>query len=116
MTAKTRQILDAIEDVLLAGHNCQTFDEDRAAATELWDIMSALRGPDADDCVNAKTATVRIRTAAFPRLTQQLLSDSKASARFANKPMFTSLDKEDAAAGGIHFEHHIEAASMALKP
>lgn len=67
MTPGVRAALDAVEDVLLG------LDTD---ATDLWDILSALRGPDdrrayGDPRGSKKSATVPIRRAAFPRLAEK---------------------------------------------
>jgi hypothetical protein len=54
------RVLETIEDVLLRG------DDD---ARNLWDILSALRGPDVDPLFTIKgRTTVHVRRAAFPRL------------------------------------------------
>jgi hypothetical protein len=126
MTAKTRQILDIIEDALLAGHNsdygaASSFEDngvdpvialiDVKTATELWNILSALRGPDNEE-LDAKVATIRIRATAFPRLAEAVRASTKLhGAGFANKPMFEKGDymegsEENPTAGGMHFEAH----------
>lgn len=58
MTGKVRQVLDQIDAVLAEGS-----DDSR----RLWDIMTALRGPDHFENQGRKdTGTIYIRQAAFP--------------------------------------------------
>jgi hypothetical protein len=59
------RVLETIEDVLLRG------DDD---ARNLWDILSALRGPDEVSYYSWETkarTTVHMRRAAFPRLARK---------------------------------------------
>jgi hypothetical protein len=130
MTAKTRQILDIIEDALLAGHNSNRnvsdlglaarAIQDGNTATELWNILSALRGPDNEE-QSAKIATIDVRQRAFPRLAEQARNTSQfTTARFGNRPMFDKSEsmkglEEVPALGGGHFEAHIIMAWDALR-
>ena len=43
----------------------------------LWDVLSALRGPDDDDEITKKKTTIPIRAAAFPKLKKALDSSSR---------------------------------------
>jgi hypothetical protein len=57
MRPMTRQILDVIDRELATGSD---------AAQELWDVLSALRGPDIGDTGIKEDSTIPIRRAAFP--------------------------------------------------
>lgn len=55
-----REVLDIIDDFLAEGPEM--------AARRLWDVLTALRGPDDEKADEVKSAyTARIRGAAFPR-------------------------------------------------
>lgn len=120
MDDKAREVLRQIEDILMAGGT---------AATDLWDIMAALRGPD-NEAVPAKNATIFIRRQAFPRLTEQI---GYGHASFADAPMFrpdpewkrggdprrwknvNALIVVRADEAGDHFQHHVRRALEALE-
>ena len=56
---KVRKALDAIDEILSG--------KDSFAATYMWDVLSALRGPDVDDQGLKDATTSVIRAAAFPK-------------------------------------------------
>jgi hypothetical protein len=61
MRPKVRAMLDQLDAFFI--------DEEHADTKVLWDVLSALRGPDNDVQSDLKnTSTIPIRTAAFPRL------------------------------------------------
>lgn len=60
MRRAVREALTKLEDVLIRG------DKD---ASDLWDILSALRGPDVAELQGVKgVTTVVVRRTAFPRI------------------------------------------------
>lgn len=79
---------------------------------KLWNILTALRGPDNDDIYQKERTTVPIRRAAFPKMAEQ--SDIwPCGAQFmsfsiANVPDFTPRDDD------THFDFHARAAARAL--
>lgn len=80
---------------------------------KLWDILTALRGPDRDDQQRYKGGlTAVIRSAAFPKAA---VARSRAfSADFA--PSYTGQEVKTGAAGlaNSHYGLHVEAAAVAL--
>lgn len=102
MTSKTQQMLDQIDAALAANDT---------SSQELWDILSALRGPDNYANYNRKeTGTVYVRQAAFPKT-----AESGNFYRAQMKPFEGPLDltyhtvDED-----MHFEGHLQQAFTAL--
>jgi hypothetical protein len=67
MRGTVRDILHQIDLIFAAGSN-SAYDEQAAkTARQLWDVLSALRGPDTENG-NAKCATtIVIRAACFPK-------------------------------------------------
>ena len=59
MSPRTREMLDQIDTFLVRRGS---------EAGELWDILTALRGPDSENETIKKYATCPIRRAAFPKL------------------------------------------------
>lgn len=101
------KILNDIEEFLLTADQ-----EDRRG---LWDILTALRGPD-DRQVQVKKhiTTARIRTLAFPRLQR---APFKVLADFSVKkvaPEVPDIDSDDWSKNS-HFYHHVQNAVNALK-
>ena len=62
MRPSVRDALDRIEQILL--------DEDEETTHDVWDVLTALRGPD-EDRYDKTTTTAVIRGAAFPRLAKR---------------------------------------------
>lgn len=82
----------------------------------LWDVLSALRGPDCEDPPRGDIKnkyTVPVRRAAFPRL---IYATHKCAAGFGPRETKASgLDSNYTRAGGDHFARHITAAVHALR-
>lgn len=111
MRKAVRAELDHIEKLLLKG------GED---ARHLWDILSALRGPDEKDGPDKNMTTCPVRRRAFPKL--------------ARHPARYNVEASFRRRGGVnprmpvvfqyvlgthlhatHFEHHIRKAAVAIK-
>lgn len=105
---KLRAILDQIDDVL-AGDDTET-------SVQLWDVLSALRGPDYRG--NKDATTNYIRHAAFPKMASLPSTDSIRSYCGANARVNMILNN----AGPLilesyahnHFYNHIDLAFVAL--
>jgi hypothetical protein len=83
MRPKVRALLDQIDSFFIT--------EEAADTRPLWDILTALRGPDNDDEEAKETTTIPIRRAAFPRLSADAQGDgmeSRTGAVFT--PLLTS--------------------------
>lgn len=94
---KLRKILTTIEDVLLG--------DDTDLRTDLWNVLTALRGPDTGD-INVKTfSTCLIRMRAFPRIARS----GKAPADFVGVKPFSARDDSG------HFNAHAWNAWDALR-
>lgn len=113
MNPRLRGILDQIDEVLA---------EESTTSGALWDVLTALRGPDWEESDQVKdSATVPIRVAAFPR-TAQATRDRRSA--YANRALFSCYggkfdstivpDGLNHAVIGSHFQGHIDAAASAL--
>lgn len=92
-------VLDRIDEVLASGG---------AESRQLWDILTALRGPDSGDIVVKRDYTAPIRAAAFPR-------SADANSRFSLAFMWpTTLPSVHTAQLDQHFFSHIDTALTAL--
>lgn len=117
LPATARDMLDLIDRFLLARMKDPCFTKTEAA--KLWDVLSALRGPDFDDGkgIELKAATtVPIRRVAFPRLTAFLTksgvyTDIPAAFSGADALMadIDVIDVAEARVNARHFPHHIRA-------
>jgi hypothetical protein len=78
---------------------------------KLWDVLTALRGPDMRKSYNLKnTTTSRIRTAAFPRLATRGVGAFGASfsqGKMIRVPAVLTTDH-------MHFIKHVKGATRAL--
>lgn len=101
-----REVLDLIDNFLLEGDSTET--------NKLWDVLSALRGPDSDDFRLKDETTIHIRRAAFPRFssTQNRWGDNKTRAVFTSDHPYVSPRTTSSASG--HFCSHIRSAAMVL--
>jgi hypothetical protein len=99
LTANASYALKYIDDVLSRGGE---------AAVQLWDVLSALRGPDDRLCDKSYTTEV-IRTAAFPQTA--LLGGVANRAAFASSR--TRFDQRGADSNG-HFASHVRKAAETL--
>lgn len=102
MTLKVREVLDIIDGVLAGGAQ---------DARELWNILTALRGPDddGDDWLRKGKTTVHIRAAAFPKTAR--------SADFEQATMKTDVKYDPTPGTKLHDWHffgHIDRAADAL--
>ncbi len=115
---KLRRILNKIDTVLSASYN-----DDSAVAAKLWDVLSALRGPDSElgNWHKIKDATTSVlRKIAFPKtfatLSGSIVMNEKATgasdsvARAALRSAITSLEEST----GVHFTGHIDKGFTAL--
>lgn len=98
---KVRRVLDEIDTVLEQG--------DRAAA-QLWNVLSALRGPDDGDWLLKTQTTEPIRRTAFPKVAAKsdtLKGYSGIPADFYGKEFTRPI-------GSSHFAEHVRSAANAL--
>lgn len=121
MQEATRTALKQIEDVLIKRDK----PEDEIAAKELWNILTALRGPDDMQNVDFKYHyTIPIRRAAFPRITEMPIGMGL-GARF-ELPFASAAEKKACAlrveakerslgSPQLHFVFHSRMALAALK-
>lgn len=96
-----RGMLSQIEDFLL--HR-----DDKAAA--LWDVLSALRGPD-ERSENKNATTIHIRRRAFPRLSK--LAEDSGPRRIPAS--FITYAPFDPRMSSSHFTKHIRKAAKVLR-
>lgn len=103
MTKSVRAELNRIERFLLKGGT---------DAIDLWNIMSALRGPDdinggIDDSYIKENTTAPIRTKAFPNLSKR----GMISVIFASRGQKIDLLRKSAS---WHFNAHVSYAAQAI--
>jgi hypothetical protein len=101
MDSKLREVLDQIDTVLA---------ENGFDAAQLWNVLTALRGPDNVDDGDYRTkqeVTVPIRRAAFPR-TAALTNNNTADFGDNDSPTTVRVDRY------THFHNHGQAAASAL--
>ena len=106
MDASTRLLLNAIDNHLA---KCDY------AASELWDVLTALRGPDSDELGQKDRTTLPIRAAAFPQLaethaTNWVMCSAHSAFPMQQKPAPAFVPPED----GGHFARHVMAAATVL--
>lgn len=105
MSPKTREMLDRIDD-FLASHSLE--------AAELWDVLTALRGPDREGLDDKMCTTVPIRVVAFPKtaaMPDEFNGGVKSRAIFEGSPrdfVWPDINSTE------HFDHHIRQAAYAL--
>lgn len=82
-------------------------------ASQLWDVLSALRGPDSRESVVKGARTIPIRRAAFPLVAKKDddTSDVRISASFARE--YTKYEAQHAD-GSYHFNNHTDRAARVL--
>lgn len=106
---KVREILDLIDNALAT--------ESRVVAEDVWDVLSALRGPDAESAVafEIKLATTAvIRKVAFPRLFAGNTLFSKAMSRFDDEGKLETRSRDTRTVVGWHFHNHVANAFYSL--
>jgi len=103
-----RQILDQIDEFLLNSNS----DSER-----LWDVLSALRGPDKFSYGDKVTTTNAIRVAAFPRTANadNLGAISLPAIFWTTGYQEPTIDICDYESEGWHFAQHIRNAARVLK-
>lgn len=131
---RVREILDMIDNVLAAPaayHKngvypppTQAEYENREVAGKLWDVLSALRGPDNDTSMSVKDITTGIiRRHAFPKTFIRLLGQSKSQISITkaisysdtlNNASLRSQFSYVSAKAGEHFNDHSTLAFAAL--
>jgi len=111
MRPKVRKVLDVIDGVLAEG--CRVGETGELLmppdtyidAADLWNILTALRGPDSCDCDLKQQTTAIIRAHAFP----------KAAAGMHRVLAFVnSVDTTIVCDDCHHFESHVWEAARAL--
>jgi hypothetical protein len=101
-----RQVLNWLDDWFVAQHKKNT-DE----GPKLWNVLAALRGPDAENSYTLKdVTTARIRTAAFPRLAK---TAHRLGASFSEGGKVVSVPAVPEGAVK-HFVGHAKKAAKAL--
>jgi len=117
MRERTREILDRIDEILLAGAKADWDDaeDDYGVAIELWNVLSALRGPDVKDGNEfdlKDTTTVHIRRAAFPKLAAWA---DRARRQYAGGMQIWSRKRFDfSSEDDSHFIDHVRVAAKVL--
>jgi hypothetical protein len=113
MRPKVREILDTLDAFFTT--------EDLKDTKPLWDILSALRGPDNSDEEVKDSTTIPIRCAAFPKLAwmeqeryRLMLGDYRTGAVFHS--MRGANIKYQGPEGYDHFQNHVQRAWTALQP
>ena len=109
MDKRTQAILDTIDRHLVVG--------DRAAS-ELWDVLTALRGPDSGDANNEKDrSTVHVRAKAFPRTRAEVSRGGnwwRSAGYHSRFPGMDTTRKGFTLPDYSHFGAHIRAAAEVL--
>lgn len=121
MNRTTRATLDAI-DAVLAG-------DDQEAAMQLWDVLTALRGPDNGGNIKT-TTTCPVRAAAFPQASAKsqhydfgdgtpyeglrMLGHSGAFTGGTYASPFDVFDQMRPGVSSWHFANHVRKAAKAL--
>jgi len=100
MEARTREVLDMLDEVLMG---------DVQVAQEVWDVLTALRGPDSDNNKVKRKTTWVIRAAAFPKTVKFF---------YQQLPARFELDRLDFSTVGLdmtsHFADHVTWAACIL--
>ena len=107
-----REMLDVIDEFL---------SKRDAEASKLWDVLTALRGPDTSDYDKTET-TVHIRSAAFPKTEKSSnppvdmpgYTSQLNGALFASSPMLYNKTPFSISLTYSHFMNHIRNAALAL--
>jgi hypothetical protein len=121
-----REMLDVIDVFLTENRNepgLALHGYTPTLAAQLWDVLSALRGPDSSDLAIKSKTTIPIRRAAFPRLTAEIANDGFSNTigaafgtdepdfefrySIVSPPLLTNFD-------GYHFAGHAKLAAEVL--
>lgn len=106
MTKNTRTLLKHLDEFFATA--------DTESTREVWDVLTALRGPDNEDSRLKYDTTARIRSKAFPRLAMRNEFEDVARAIFS-----TNLDRPEKPKGipystHPHFLSHVSMAARVL--
>lgn len=97
-----REVLDTIDNILA---------KEDAVSHQLWDVLTALRGPDSANYDDKKNVTIPIRRAAFPITASTVFNDI---ADFGEENVaYKEIDVTGAPASW-HFAHHGNNAAFVL--
>lgn len=111
MTA--RQMLDLLDEYFVVQHLAKGPKPSRGSVEgdKLWDVLSALRGPDSDDYNLKVVTTAPLRTMAFPKLW------ACESAALSGPSLAPAKDYNPArlGVGYSHFADHVLEAHKALQ-
>jgi hypothetical protein len=105
-TRKVRVMLDQIDEFLSSREN----GED-GSARKLWDVLTALRGPDDGDHSLKQRTTCVIRTEAFPRTSERSFN---VGAEFSGGLIPFRAGCHQAKDFASHFTSHATHAAQAL--
>ena len=110
MDDRTRTLLMAIDRHLAVGDK---------AASELWDVLTALRGPDSDGVDEKDRTTLHVRAKAFPVTAANTAARDNGwvwhSAGYHSRFPGMSIGRKGFKLPGIsHFGIHIRAAAEVL--
>jgi len=103
LTREAKRVLNVIDEALAKGNK---------SSMQIWDVISALRGPDVHGFPSKAKTTVHIRTAALPK-TAKTTSYTTLPISFAHfaSPLF---DIEAGSLVSDHFRLHIAKAAVVL--
>lgn len=111
MLIEVREVLDRIDKVLAKGDQ---------SAQDLWDILTALRGPDhREDMLFNKRPTVYVRGAAFPKtavasVQNELRALINTDPRPPIREDFFPFHYHSSARADAHYTKHLERAYVAI--
>lgn len=100
-----REALDQIDAILAS--------DDNELSGALWDVLTALRGPDNGSEDLKFRTTVYIRSAAFPKTTAAVNNLASRKAFFGGSASYQPLSKEECIKNW-HFANHTRLAAKHL--
>lgn len=122
MQKKTAEILAMLDEIFAAGIEDE-YDDYGQVAREIWNVLSALRGPDTDKDYFKADFTVPIRRAAFPKMAE-LINDGydsfgpafNGSATYGTNASrcYTDADLDTAKDHIWHYFKHCDMAARVL--
>lgn len=118
MRTKVREALDVVEEVLLE-ESTKGSGVPSKNATDLWNLLTALRGPDMHDFALKEDTTAKLRTIMFPRLARATSYLADFNGGQIPKQIF-DMDRDEltshySATFGSHFHTHFYHALKAVK-
>jgi len=102
LTREAKRVLNVVDEALAKGTK---------SSRQIWDVISALRGPDVLSFPNKAKTTIHIRTAALPKTAKTNYIELPISFANSYSPAF------DVGAGSLvsdHFRLHIAKAAVVL--